>query len=157
MALITPSQMRANFPEFSNQVRFPTGLIQFWLDWSYLMLNSSRFGSALNMAAQLMAAHNISIERSNMDQGTIGAGNNSGSVGQNVGAVNSKSVDKVSVGYDVSIASDPTAGYWNLTNYGLRLWQLIKMFGAGPIQLGAGGPLVWFNQVAWPGFYWSNT
>ena len=153
MAQITPAQMRQNFPEFANQTRFPTGLIQFWLNWSYLMLNACRFGAALDMAAQLMAAHNIAIERSNMDQAAIAAANNAGSIGGNVGVVNSKSVDKVSVAYDAAIAADPNAGYWNLTNYGLRLWQLIQMFGAGPVQIGAGGPLIWYNLVAWPGFW----
>ena len=154
MAQITPAQMRQNFPEFANQVRFPTGMIQFWLNWSYLMLNAQRFKTSLDMAAQLFTAHNLSIERRAMDEATVAGAANSGTVGINSGPVNSKSVDKVSVGYDPGAVNDPDAGFWNLTIYGARLWQLIQMFGAGPVQIGAYCGQPWIGSWPWPG--WSG-
>lgn len=151
---VTAAQFRQNFSEFGNQSRFPTGFIQFWLNWSYQQLNACRFGSALDMAAQLWAAHNLAIERTAMDQGVIAANNNQGSVGGQVGVVNNKSVDKVSVGFDVSSFVDPDSGYWGSTIYGARFWQLMMMAGAGPVQIGACGPIFTYNQLqGWPGWW----
>lgn len=153
---ITPTQMRTDFTEFASTSRYPDSLLQFWLNWSYLMLNTSRFKpqATLDMAAELFAAHNVSVERTAMDQAAIASAAGTGMVGFNSGPVNSKSVDKVSVGFDPSVVTDPDAGFWNLTIYGARLWQLIKMFGAGPVQIGAWGALPWLQYYPWPG--WSG-
>lgn len=155
MTAITPAQFRANFPEFNNQTRYPTGLIQFWMDWSYLMLNANRFKpeATLNMAAQLFTAHNLVIERLAQDQALLAANAQAGAGGRNSGPIASKSVDKTAVAYDNAIANDPSAGYWNQTSYGARLWQLIRMFGAGPYQSGACGGFLLGNIAGWPGFW----
>jgi hypothetical protein len=49
--------------------------------------------------------------------------------------VTSKSVDKVSMGYDSSATLNPDAGFWNNSRYGSEFYQLILMFGAGGRQL----------------------
>ena len=156
MAQITPAQFRVNVPEFSNNLRFPTGLIQFWLTWAYNMLNATRFGIMLDPAAQLFAAHNIAIERRAMDEGIISANAQNGTPGLTTGPMSAKSVDKVSVSYDTAAAIDPAAAQWNLTIYGTRLWNMIEMFGAGPYQAGGCGPLPWLIVNApgwWPGWW----
>ena len=72
--------------------------------------------------------------------------------------MSAKSVDKVSVSYDTQASVSPDAGHWNLTIYGQRMWTLIQMFGAGPVQFGAStvGPwIVWFAGIPvwWPGWF----
>ncbi|ENE2373282.1 DUF4054 domain-containing protein, partial [Klebsiella aerogenes] len=56
--------------------------------------------------------------------------------GANSGVQTSKSVDKVSVGYDASMTLNPDAGFWNNTRYGSEFWEYLMIFGAGAIQLG---------------------
>ncbi|MDE9590297.1 DUF4054 domain-containing protein, partial [Xenorhabdus bovienii] len=51
------------------------------------------------------------------------------------GVVTSKSVDKVSVGYDTSGIINPDAGFWNNTAYGREFYWWWSMFGAGGRQL----------------------
>lgn len=51
------------------------------------------------------------------------------------GVVSSKSVDKVSVSYDVSGVINPDAGFWNSTAYGREFYWWWSMFGAGGRQL----------------------
>ncbi|PSY57320.1 DUF4054 domain-containing protein [Escherichia coli] len=55
--------------------------------------------------------------------------------GSTNGVQSSKSVDKVSVSYDISATLNPDAGFWNNTRYGAEFYQLITMFGAGGRQL----------------------
>lgn len=152
---ITPAQLRANFPEFANQSRYPTGLIQFWLTWAYNMLNARRFGIMLDSYAQLFAAHNISLERQAMDAALVASKAQSGTVGLTIGPTSQKSVDKVSISYDTGAWLSPDAGHWNLTIYGIRLWEGIQMFGAGPVQIGAGGFFLFYAgmPVWWSGWW----
>jgi hypothetical protein len=64
--------------------------------------------------------------------------------------LNSKSVDKVSAGYDTASVAEEFGGNWNLTTYGQRLYRLMQQFGAGPLQIGAGpGCAPVYNT--WPG------
>jgi hypothetical protein len=66
------------------------------------------------------------------------------------GVINSKSVDKVSIGYDTAGGIEAGAGHWNLTIYGTRLIKLIKMVGAGPVQVGIGCTPM-YSGSAWSG------
>jgi|SRR5580692_9838241 hypothetical protein len=158
MAQITPTQFRTNFPEFADQSRFPTGLLQFWLDLAYSFLPPARWMRQLDYGAQLFAAHNIAIERRAMDEAQVAVNAQTGTVGLSFGPMSAKSVDKVSVSYDTAAAVSPDAGHWNLTIYGQRLWQLIQMFGAGPVQFGVSiyGPYIqWLAGVPiwWLGWF----
>ncbi|MBX9696911.1 MAG: DUF4054 domain-containing protein [Alphaproteobacteria bacterium] len=47
----------------------------------------------------------------------------------------SKSVGGVSVGYDSTAQSEKDAGWWNRTTYGQQFIRLVRIFGAGAIQL----------------------
>lgn len=158
---VTVATMRRNFPEFGDATRYPTGQIQFWLDFAYTMLNAGRWRNTLDMAAQLYAAHNVVLERRAIDEAALGK-----APGGTTGPVSSKSVDKVSVAYAVSDATAADASHWNLTIYGTRLWRMIRLFGMGPVYVGGAatqgcggwffGVGAWAGPPYWPGFYGST-
>jgi hypothetical protein len=130
---ITVQQFRADYPEFSSSSQYPNSAITYWLNLAYLLLNPSRWGSVLDTGAELFVAHNVAIEARAQAEAA-----NGGIPGGQVGPINSKSVDKVSISYDTSTGIQEGAGHWNLTVYGTRLIKLARMFGAGPIQVGIG-------------------
>ena len=130
---MTISGFRTAYPEFTDTGRFPNGTVQYWLNTAYLMLNAGRWGRQLDIAAALYCAHNLVLEARAVADTAVG-----GLPGTNIGPISSKSVDKVSVSNDVNVATEEGAGHWNMTIYGTRLHRLIKLFGAGPIQLGIG-------------------
>lgn len=149
---ITVAKFRYDYPEFQSTENFPSSQITYWINFAYQMLNPQRWGRQLDLAAELYVAHNIAIEMLAMKQGKAG-----GAPGLGMGAINNKSVDKVSVGMDVNLASEKDGGHWNLTIYGTRLYRMIKMFGAGPLIVGVGAvsPLTgggWSGPDVTPGF-----
>lgn len=146
---ITSAEFRTDFPEFESKARFPDGAINYYLKVADKLLNAERFGTMLDVATELFIAHNISIERRAQDEALRG-----GQPGVQTGPVASKGVGPVSISYSTADGLDPAAGHWNLTIYGTRLWALIQMFGAGPLQVNIGcNPLytggAWFGP--WPG------
>ncbi len=151
---VTVAQFRANFAEFGSLALFPTGMVSFWLDVAYQLLNASRWGAQLDLAAQLYTAHNCVLEaRMNAEAANGGI---PGAQGSGLGVVNSKSVDKVSVGMDTGLVSamqQQFAGDYGLTVFGVRLWRLIRLFGSGPLQVSTPGPS-WFNGTTSSG--WSG-
>lgn len=153
MAQITPAQLKANFPEFSDPTAYSDAFVQYWLTWAYTLLNPDRFLSVLDLGAQLYAAHNLTQERRaylESQKPTAGTANGPGMA---IGPASAKSVDKVSVSYDIASVSEKDAGEYNQTIYGRRLWRLLMIAGMGPIQVGVGctPPWVFANGMAWPG------
>lgn len=160
MAQITPQQFRQNFPEFNNVSQYPDAQVQMWLTFSYSRLNtgapgaappfsnpSSPWGNLLDMGAMLLTAHNIVMGRQNQSTAA-----RRGAPGVATGPINSKSVDKVSVGYDTTIASLKDAGHYNLTTYGTRYKELERIAGAGAVQVGACGGSLGFGVGFGPGW-----
>lgn len=145
MANLTPAQLRTDFPEFASTVVYPTSQVTFWITLAYKLLNAQRWGNVLDQGVELFVAHNLAIEARAQADAAKG-----GIPGQQVGPVSSKSVDKVSMGYDTGSGIEPGAGHWNLTIYGTRFVRLMRMFGAGPVQVGIGAVPVGSGQ-AWPG------
>lgn len=142
---ISVAQFRADFPEFVSTELYPTPAVQFWLNFAYAMLNSSKFGNQIDIAAELFTAHFITLEAKSML-----ASKGGGIPGQDAGGpISSKSVSSVSVSYDTGAGTEPNAGHWNLTNYGTRFIWMVNMFGAGPVQLGIGYAPT--SSLAWPG------
>lgn len=142
---ITIAQFRTDFPEFADTTRFPDPALTFWLGLATLLLNADRWGEAWSFGAELYIAHNLALEALAQKQAAGG-----GIPGAASGMLNSKSVDKVSAGYDTASVAEEFGGNWNLTTYGMRLYRLLKQFGAGPIQIGAGpGQAPVFQS--WPG------
>lgn len=141
---ISVQQFRADLPEFVSTTMYPSAGVQFWLDFAYRMINQDRFGSNVDVGAEMFAAHFITLEARNALESAGG-----GIPGQNTGPLSSKSVDKVSVGYDTGAGTEEGAGHWNLTTYGTRFIWMCRMFGAGPIQLTAGASPTPVSP--WPG------
>jgi hypothetical protein len=166
--VITPAEFIQDFPAFSDQTRFPTSLIQFWLNFIYTLINPNVFDTAtvisptgatqFDMVAELYCAHEITLERAAMDQGTLASATGAGTPTGPSGVITSKSGDKLSASYDTTVASEEGAGYLNLTIYGKRIYRLFQLFGAGPIQSNVGStpPFVtgaWIGPPPWPGWF----
>lgn len=149
---VTNATFRTHYPEFSNVVVYPNGQIDYWIANAALLLSVDRWGTLLDLGTELLVAHNIAIEARAQDEATNGE-----IPGTTTGPVNSKSVDKVSVGFDTGAATEERGGHYNLTIYGTRLLRLMKQIGMGPLQIGLGGPVPPLSSAdAW-GYPWYVT
>jgi len=136
-----------NFPEFANATNYPVPQIDFWISIAGLQFDVGRWGNLYDYGVQLYVAHNLTLSQ----QATKAA-----SRGQNPGAIEgpltNASVDKVSYARNPALAVDPKNGELNLSTYGIRLVRLIRMIGAGPVQVGV-GEVPTTAASAWPGPY----
>ncbi|MGJ0580343.1 DUF4054 domain-containing protein [Xenorhabdus bovienii] len=129
--LPTVKQFRADFPEFSDNTRYPEAAIHFYLGQADTVLDQDRHGDQFIYLAELFTAHYVELKGKAIASAAV-----SGSVNTAGGGVmTSKSVDKVSVGYDTSGIINPEAGFWNNTAYGREFYWWWSMFGAGGRQL----------------------
>jgi hypothetical protein len=155
MAKVSVQEFRGHFTEFADTTIYPNPLICFWIDVAEKLLPANRWGNMLSVGVELYAAHNIVLEA--QAQKAANAGGIPGAV---TGNITNKHVDKVTIGYDTTNSINPDAGHWNLTTYGNRFYRLMMMFGAGPIQVGAGPGFVpplssaeaWTGPDVFPGF-----
>jgi len=134
------------FPEFNDASKYPFPQRNFWFQIALNNLNRERWGDYYEVGLYLFTAHHLSI---------LGGDNKgkAGRPGQIPFPTGSKSVGSVSVGYDTSILSTLAAqgaGFWGLSMYGMRFWQLVQMVGMGGVQIGY-GPLP--PPPSGPGFY----
>lgn len=147
---VTPATFRETFPEFANVTMYPNAIITYWVSIAALLLNETLWSTLIDHGVSLFVAHNIALEARSLAEAAQGA-----PVGGGTGPINSKSVDKVSVGYDTAAAMEKDAGHWNLTIYGTRFIRLAKLIGHVPLQVGVGcippysGP-AWFGPYPWP-------
>lgn len=116
---------RADFPQFADVTTYPDASVNFWLGLAVQLLPSDRWGDLLSQGIELYAAHNLTLATR---AATVGGGLYSG-------PASSKSVDKVSVSYDTKFGLEPDAGVWALTPYGNQFLYLMRLIGAGGIQL----------------------
>jgi len=141
---VTIAQFRLDFTEFASLTKYPDAQLTFWLTLGSLLINADRWGDVVNFGVELYMAHNLALGAMAQKQGARGI------PGAASGMLNSKSVDKVSAGYDTGSVAEEFGGNWNLTTYGQRLYRLMQQFGAGPLQIGAGpGCAPVYNT--WPG------
>lgn len=124
------SQFRKDFPEFTDAVKYPTSQLTFWSGLAETLLLEDVWGDSWVFAVELYTAHEIVLAAQNSLASSGG-----GFPGQQGGIANTKTVGSVTVGYDSASMSEKDAGWWNLTSYGKQLYRLIKIFGAGCIQL----------------------
>jgi hypothetical protein len=133
-------------PAFADEATFPDESIMFWLSAACLLL-THRWGNMRGLATILFVEHNLALEA--FSANTAAAG---GIPGIGLGMVASQAAKAVSISYDTAMAGEEGAGVWNLTTYGQRLYRLMMMFGAGPVQINTGG---WgggfFNFEGWNG------
>ncbi len=127
---MSSTTFRANYPEFADVTKYPESQVNFYLTLGGKLLRPIRWGSLLDTGIELFTAHNVALEA------VAQRGASAGQVpGLSTGAVASKSIDKVSVSYDTNAGIVTNAGHWNLTIYGTRFLQLMRMAGTGGVQL----------------------
>lgn len=124
------AQFRLDFPEFASTADYPDSMLTFWGGIAAEMVDLTRWGNLYNQGLSLFVAHNIALQRKNIEAAAAG-----GVPGASVGGVSSKTVGSVSVSYDTGAAMMPNAGHWNMTVYGLQFIQLSRMIGVGAVQL----------------------
>lgn len=78
----------------------------------------------------LVTAHHVALGTRNTNTSAVG-----GVPGQVAAPQSSKSVDKVSAGYDTAAVTNKDAGFWNSTMYGIQYYTLALTMGAGGLQL----------------------
>ncbi|MEN6629825.1 MAG: DUF4054 domain-containing protein [Sulfuricella sp.] len=127
---MTPATFRAAFPEFASTTDYPDVQINLWASVAGTMLSEDRWYDLLDTGTMLFTAHHLTIGA--QDQKSAAAG---GAPGKVSGPMTSKAVDKVSASYDSGAVTYEGAGFWNMTAYGVRFYQLAMMVGAGGIQL----------------------
>jgi hypothetical protein len=142
---VTVASFRANFPEFANDALYPDAQVTFWLSMATILVGP-RWGSLIDFGIQMFMAHNLSLEYGAMQASAGGQ-----APGQVIGPLSGGSVDKVSYQRDPGAAMDPSNGHWNLTIYGLRYVRMLRMVGAGPVQVGAPTGAECWDNAAWPG------
>lgn len=141
---VTPDTLRAVFTEFADKTAFPDPFVQFWLTNSAGFVNEARWGDQTDFGITLRTCHFMAM---NAQPSALGA---KGKPGQVKGLLTNKSVDGVTAAYDVSSVTIKDAGHWNMTKYGIQFRDLLRMMGAGPVEIG-------FDQAslvsasAWPG------
>lgn len=121
---------RQQFKEFSDITAYPDDDVDLHLAVGALSLDAGVWGDFHDRGLGLFIAHNLAIGA--QDTATSAAGGVPGKVS---GPMTSKSVDKVSASYDTKATTYEGAAFWNMTSYGIRLYQLAKLVGAGGRQL----------------------
>ncbi len=129
---VTISSFRNDFPEFVSSAAYPDSGITYWLNLGVQLFSPAVWSTLVDTATELFIAHNLVLE-----QQAANSANNGGVPGINSGPLNSKSVDKVSAGYDSGASTLEGFGNFNLTTYGTRLAWLVNMAGIGGIQTGS--------------------
>lgn len=155
---VTAAQFTSDFPEFASS---PPAQIAFWLNYAAVLL-TSRWGPSAadpwpttapfpaltlyDIGTELLVAHNLALEAAAVQDGASG-----GIPGSTVGPTSSMSVDKVSVSSDNNVATYKNAGDFNLTSYGIRFMRLLRMVGAGALEVNVGCSYPFLNGPAWYG------
>lgn len=122
-----PPTFRAAFPEFADPEIYPDAQVQTYLDVGSV-LAGPRWGSLRQTGAHLVCAHMLSLSR----YAALRAGGGAGAApGINTGLLTSKSISKVSVGYDMGSVAMKDGGPWNYTAYGGQYLWLLNLLGTG--------------------------
>jgi len=129
--LPTNDQFRTDFPEFADKTRYPDPSLNFYLGMADTLLDQNVHGDQFVYLAELFTAHYMELRGKTLAVSAMGGGVSS----SGGGVMTSKSVDKVSAGYDVSGIINPDAGFWNNTGYGREFFWWWSMFGAGGRQM----------------------
>ena len=147
---MTPELFRSIFREFAEPDTAPDDAINFYTELAQTFLNGSNSSvgnrwddTSLNYGIGLFIAHHLALSQRAV--ATAAAG---GVPGEVKGPSTAKAVDKVSQSYDTKAVTWENEAFWNSTQYGIRLIDLARMFGAGGVQLGACGGGV--SNGTWP-------
>jgi hypothetical protein len=128
--MTNPAQFRSDFPEFGDTTVYPDSSVTLWMTVATSLVNARRWMELTDIGIELVTAHHLVLGKRDQDAADAG-----GTPGEVKGPTTSKSVDKVSVGYDSGAATLDSAGFWNLTTYGVRFYTLALSMGAGGLQV----------------------
>ena len=131
----TTTGFRASFPEFNTsgdaQVTLYLGVATSFLSGA-ADDSANRWDSAnLDYITYLFIAHHLALAARRLATAQAG-----GIPGDVRGPVTSKSVDKVSESFDTKAVTFEDEAFWNQTSYGIQFFQIVRMAGAGGVQLG---------------------
>jgi len=124
------AQFRSDFPEFRDTTVYPDSEVTLWMTVATSLVNARRWMELTDIGIELVTAHHLVLGKRDQDASDAG-----GTPGEVKGPTTSKSVDKVSVGYDSGAATLTDAGFWNLSVYGIRYLTLARSMGAGGLQV----------------------
>jgi hypothetical protein len=128
---VTATQLRQDFPEFSDTTVYPDSAVNLWLGVAAVSLPEDRWGAWWVLGQELFAAHHLVLAAQASQDAADGS-----TPGEVTGPTTAKAVDKVSVGYDAGAVTLTDGGFWNMTRYGVQFLQFARMVGAGGIQFG---------------------
>lgn len=138
---MTPELFRSLFREFAEPDVAPDDAINFYIGLAQNFLNGSESSvgqrwdaTSLDYGIGLFVAHHIAIS-----QRAVATAQAGGVPGEVKGPSTAKAIDKVSQSYDTKSVTWENEAFWNQTQYGVRLIDLARMFGAGGVQLGVCG------------------
>jgi hypothetical protein len=126
---VTVASFRQAFPEFTSE-KYPDDTVTYNLGLSSRLLDPVRWGELYDDGILFLTAHNLALTA---PAGASAAGG--GGIGVPTGIVSSKAVGPVSKSIDTSVGLDEGAGLYGATSYGRRYYQLLRMIGAGGVQL----------------------
>lgn len=124
------TKFRTSFPEFRDPEKYPKGTIDFWAELGEELIGRVKWGRKYEKGLFLFVAHNLTLARQNAQTSAAG-----GAPGKPQGNITSKKVGAVAVSYDSSNIGNPKDGIWGQTTYGQLYAQLLRIVGAGCIQL----------------------
>jgi hypothetical protein len=145
---VTVDKFRVDFPAFADEATYSEPRVQSFLDLAGLMAVPGVWMGMTVMAQELLTAHFLTLQQYAMQRAA--AGGPGGAVpGMAVGLMSSKSVSKVSVGYDYASSQMEGWGPFNLTVYGQQYAFFAQMAGTGGFEvLGVGLGSILYTQ-AW--------
>lgn len=127
---LTADAFRVLLPEFKDTTVWPDVTINAWIGIAIQFVDPIRWGSAGPLGTALYIAHNLVLGA--QAAAAVAGG---GVPGASSGVIASKSVGPLSKSYDTTLGTLDGIGSWNLTSYGVRYQQLLRLFGAGGVQL----------------------
>jgi hypothetical protein len=128
--MFVPATFRQTFPEFNDPAVFTDDVLNFWAGLAASFINICRWGTAADYGIGLFISHHLVISIRDQDAAESG-----GEPGKVVGVLTSKAVDKVSASYDAGSVTNQDAGFWNMTTYGIRFYNMSRLMGAGGMQV----------------------
>lgn len=133
---------RAQFPAFSDEVKYPTSLLQMYWDEVGCWIQDGGTGGILSgdctvLAMNMLLAHFLELAKKNSANGNSKQG----------GFKTSSTIDKISVAYLAPPSQDQFSWWLNQTNYGMELAAYLEMKAVGGSHVGGMGERFAFRKV----------
>jgi hypothetical protein len=143
------SAFRQKFPAFADETAYSDELLNIWFNdaGEYLREGWALSGARYDLACQLMAAHLMTLAYNGIAPNAQGAVAGTGGAQVAGGPI----VSATEGGVSVSFAPPPVKTAWQQwlasSSYGLQLWALLRVAGAGGVYLGGLGERSAFRRA----------